>query len=82
MSLKNTMSYKTASGATPARGKTALDLLLFAKLLFPLVILLMIYFRQQRRADKHFNSFPRHVVLAHSLKTALGRPARLLCLGT
>lgn len=64
MSLKNTTSYKTASGATAAWGKTALDLLLFVKLLFPLDILLfMIYISGNgENADKHFNSFSRHVV--------------------
>lgn len=39
MSLKNT-ALKTAGGATSTGGKTGMDLLLFVKLLFSLVILL------------------------------------------
>lgn len=47
MSLKNTTSYKTASGATSAR-KTALGLLLFTEE-FPLVILLLYDFFQSTK---------------------------------
>lgn len=81
MSLKTSMSDKTAA----AGGKTALDLLLFAKLVFSLAIYWLFYFydlfQPTKKSGQTFQQL-QPTCLAHSLKPVLGRPARLSCLET